>query len=196
MATNCIVYYNWAGGSGDNWCDSGLQFCCTTPSPGGTGNITGDPQFVSYYLRDLRLSGSSPCIDAGTNQDWMAGAADWDGKPRIINGRADVGAYECLRPVIDITTADATVKSYITACGIGGTINAFVVGTMWWTNGLTGASGTLAAEATWQVNGILLATGTNAISVCGTNIDGIAASDMVIITRECVPSPATIMIVR
>lgn len=55
-------------------------------------NVTTDPRLRS----DLTLMGTSPCIDAGTNADWMAGATDLAGKPRIINGVVDMGARECV----------------------------------------------------------------------------------------------------
>jgi hypothetical protein len=43
---------------------------------------------------DYRLAQDSPCIDAGTNQDWMTGTTDLAGNPRIQGARADIGAYE------------------------------------------------------------------------------------------------------
>lgn len=90
--TNCIVYYNKAGGLVDNWNGSTLSYCCTTPDPGGTGNNTNQPVFISSSNYRLKLS--SPCINAGTNQSWMVGATDLDGNPRIVNGSVDMGAYE------------------------------------------------------------------------------------------------------
>jgi len=66
------------------------------------GNITNDPQFVSLSTGNFHLSAGSPCIGAGTNMDWMVGASDLDGHPRIIGGRVDLGAYEY--------TSDATTN--------------------------------------------------------------------------------------
>ena len=43
---------------------------------------------------DFHLKSTSPCIDAGVVQSWMAGAEDLDGKPRTVNGTVDMGAYE------------------------------------------------------------------------------------------------------
>jgi len=43
---------------------------------------------------DYHLLEGSPCIDAGTNLDWMAGATNLDGNPRIHDGWADMGCYE------------------------------------------------------------------------------------------------------
>ncbi|MDP6525269.1 MAG: right-handed parallel beta-helix repeat-containing protein [Kiritimatiellia bacterium] len=60
----------------------------------GTGNTTNDPHFVNAGAGDYRLSPSSPCINAGLNMTWMAGAEDLDGNERIIGVLVDMGAYE------------------------------------------------------------------------------------------------------
>jgi parallel beta-helix repeat protein len=57
---------------------------------GGTGNINADPLFADA---DLRLSTGSPCIDAGDNSV-VTVTTDLDGRPRIVNGTVDMGAYE------------------------------------------------------------------------------------------------------
>jgi hypothetical protein len=69
----------------------------------GTGNITNDPQFVDAANGNYRLSPGSPCIDAGTNQAWMANITDLDGNPRIVNGTVDIGACEFTPPVWNIS---------------------------------------------------------------------------------------------
>jgi len=69
------------------------------------GNITNNPLFVSiittnqgtnYVYGDARLLDGSPCINTGTNQDWMTAtnAIDLDFYPRIINSIVDMGVYE------------------------------------------------------------------------------------------------------
>ena len=90
---NCIVYYNTAS-SGSNYYGCTLNYCCTTPDPGGVGNITNEPLFVNYAGGNLRLQSNSPCINTGINQDWMTGSTDLDGNPRIRRSRVDMGAYE------------------------------------------------------------------------------------------------------
>ncbi len=70
----------------------------------GEGNIDENPQFVDilgpdYRSRteddDLRLSSTSPCVDAGDpNYVLEPNETDLDGNRRIINGRVDMGAYE------------------------------------------------------------------------------------------------------
>jgi hypothetical protein len=53
-----------------------------------------DPQFLDWASGNYRLASTSPCIDAGFNQEWMFGAYDLDGNPRIRNETVDMGAYE------------------------------------------------------------------------------------------------------
>ena len=92
---NCIVYYNNASDKSDYDNSSTLDYCCTLPMPtSGAGNITNEPSFANRLAGDYHLAANSPCIDAGTNQAWMVGATDLDGRPRIIGERVDMGAYE------------------------------------------------------------------------------------------------------
>ena len=82
-----------------------LNYSCTTPDPGGIGNIINDPRFVNAAAGDYHLQPISPCINAGTNQDWMIGATDLDGNPRIdASGRVDMGAYEYQGPIVSAVT--------------------------------------------------------------------------------------------
>jgi len=75
----------------DNYVGGIIRWTCTAPLPTGTGNISVDPLFEegSYHI-----SSNSPCIDAGTNMDWMWTAFDFDGDPRINGTTVDMGAYE------------------------------------------------------------------------------------------------------
>jgi len=90
---NCIVWGNTAPNNAnyDNRCT--FYNSCTTPSPGGTGNITQNPLFVSSSSGNYRLQASSPCVNKGNNAHAF-GHFDLDGRPRIINGTVDMGAYE------------------------------------------------------------------------------------------------------
>jgi len=98
---NCIVYYNTASRSGDNWYSTRpmYSYTCTTPNPGGDGNITNAPAFIDPDAGNFRILATSPCIDAGSN-DFVSEAVDIDGNPRIIDGdldgvaTVDMGAYE------------------------------------------------------------------------------------------------------
>jgi PKD repeat protein len=91
--SNCIVCYNTAL-EGANWYRAMLQYCCTTPLPSGTGNITNAP-LISSALCPHLLTGS-PCIDAGLND--CAIGVDIDGQPRIANGTVDIGCDEYTPP--------------------------------------------------------------------------------------------------
>jgi PKD repeat protein len=93
VINNCIVYYNTSA-SYANHRDSTMTYSCTTPSILGTGNISSLPRFENTSAANYRLSVQSPCVNTGNNQDWMFGATDLEGKPRIRNGTVDMGAYE------------------------------------------------------------------------------------------------------
>jgi hypothetical protein len=56
---------------------------------GSNGNIREDPLFVDPDSGNLRLDGSSPCIDAGTNSASGIQATDYEGDARIIDGDQD-----------------------------------------------------------------------------------------------------------
>ena len=67
---------NLAPGSGD------IQYSCIAPPPTGTGNFEADPLFVA--TNDFHLRAGSPCVDAGTNEIWMAENQDIDGQRRVF----------------------------------------------------------------------------------------------------------------
>jgi hypothetical protein len=94
--TNCIVTDNRRRVEGywiiENYAASTLRFSCASPVAPGEGNIDVNPMFLSET--NFHLKTASPCINIGTNQDWMIGALDIDGHPRIFNGQVDMGAYE------------------------------------------------------------------------------------------------------
>jgi hypothetical protein len=93
MITNSIIYHNRAFNRADNVDSlSACGYTCTTPLQTGTGNFTNDPQVAG--LRNPRLTETSPCLNAGTNQGWMATAVDLDGKTRVIGTRVDIGCDE------------------------------------------------------------------------------------------------------
>jgi hypothetical protein len=107
---NCILMGNsvsdFSGGGsgtgGGNYAGGMLTYCCTTPDPGGIGNITNAPLFVDEANGDLRLQCNSPCINAGDNS-YATNATDLDGNPRISGGTVDIGAYEYQWPQLTIT---------------------------------------------------------------------------------------------
>ena len=67
----------------------------TNDLTGQGGNIRIDPCFVNGAARDLRLDIGSACIDVG-DPNYVLGPneADFRGRPRINNGRIDIGAIE------------------------------------------------------------------------------------------------------
>jgi hypothetical protein len=91
---NCIVYFNRALLGGPNYLFGTHNYCCTSPLPGGPGNLTNAPLFVDTNgWSDLRLPATSPCVNAGNNE-FAAGMTDLEGNPRIVGGTVDLGAYE------------------------------------------------------------------------------------------------------
>lgn len=98
---NCIVYSNMAPNNA-NYEDTFFEYSCSMPLPAGTGNKAALPVFVAagtgygsrHIAGNYRLQAASPCVNTGTNLAWMAMATDPDGKPRVIGGRVDMGAYE------------------------------------------------------------------------------------------------------
>jgi hypothetical protein len=101
---NCIVYLNTASAGANYGTNSSLEFCCTTPLPtNGLGNITiyGNKEektlFADYAGGNLRLQSNSPCINAGNNR-YESCTPDLDGRPRVVGGTVDIGAYEFPAP--------------------------------------------------------------------------------------------------
>lgn len=126
---NSIVYSNWGYCASTpvmiNYIHSPplygfLQYSCTTPHPGGDGNITDDPRFVNAGEGIYRLQPSSPCINAG-NSAYAPGTTDLDGNPRIQQGSVDMGAYE-FQPMTNYLGWSLQIPSGAIApeqCGLG-----------------------------------------------------------------------------
>lgn len=89
--TNCIVYYNIAANYNGPVV---FSHSCTTPLPGGTGNLSAVPQLLPD---GVRLANTSPCRGAGTNlvsgtdlfgQPWAnppsIGCSEWQATPNIL----------------------------------------------------------------------------------------------------------------
>ncbi len=72
---NCIVYHNNARAQGNNWYEGSLAYCCTTPAPGGTGNVTADPLLLSAS----HICTDSPCVGAGSSDSAVGTDIDGDG---------------------------------------------------------------------------------------------------------------------
>jgi hypothetical protein len=92
--SNCISYYNSAAFSENYYYLVSLNHCNTFPMPNdGAGNFTNQPLFIDVINGNLRLRTNSPCINAG-NPSPFPGTIDLDGRPRVVGGQVDVGAYE------------------------------------------------------------------------------------------------------
>ncbi len=69
-----------------------VSYSCVEGGYTGTNNISTDPQFADA---DLRLSETSPCIEAGNNDAVpVTLITDLDENPRIAGCFVDMGAYE------------------------------------------------------------------------------------------------------
>jgi len=86
-------------------------------------------------------------------------------------------------PWLDVTTASGTVAYESVSITIAGTNNHHVVGTVVWSNTLTGSGGSFAAVRSWEIAGAGLDVGVNTITVVGTNMYGEAAADQITIRR-------------
>ena len=81
----------------------GTESCythCAVPGGFGTACVTGDPLFRDAEHGNFRLRPQSPCVNAALRLDWMTGALDRDGQPRIHRpalrrSGPDIGCYEC-----------------------------------------------------------------------------------------------------
>jgi parallel beta-helix repeat protein len=100
---NCTIADNYADndGGGVEWVHGGLiaNTIISFNVPNSAGGVysncfSGDPLFMNHEANDYRLLPGSPCMNAGTNQNWMIGATDLDGNERIIGSSVDIGAYE------------------------------------------------------------------------------------------------------
>jgi len=58
----------------------------------GSDYMEGDPKFMDISGSDFHLQGNSPAIDNGSSVD--APGEDFDGNPRPVGGKYDIGAYE------------------------------------------------------------------------------------------------------
>jgi len=174
--TNCIVYYNTAGTS-NNIYRGKAGYCCTTPDPGGIGNITNEPAFVDYLNGNYLLTSISPCINVGNNT-YATNATDLAGKPRIIDGIVDIGAYE-FRP---------TYVHYVWT-------NSPSPATPF-TNWLTAAHDIQSAiDASFDGDTVIVTNGTynaGGLVVCGTMTNRIAVASAIIVSSVTGPAQTII----
>ena len=144
---NSIVYSNIAPAS-PNWHTNAavrVEHTCTTPVIGGAGNLTNEPGFLGGG--DYHLAANSPCLNTGSNLAWMGSAADLEGRPRLMAGRVDRGAYE--RPgtyYVSLSGAHQTpfTNWFSAATNISSALAVAQAGeTIWVTNGSYSSTGVL-----------------------------------------------------
>ena len=73
-----------------------ITYSCASNLTTGEGNLTCDPCFVGNRRgkAPFSLSSSSTLLNAGLLLDWMNGATDLDGAPRVAGPRPAMGCYE------------------------------------------------------------------------------------------------------
>jgi hypothetical protein len=128
---NCVLWNNSDSGGMDESAQvhsvttmATIDYCCIqgwTGNFGGTGNIDADPCFVEpgywdpnevWVDGDYHLLPCSPCINTG-DPDYIAepNETDLDGRPRVIGGRIDMGAYEFNHVPLADAGPDRTVEA-------------------------------------------------------------------------------------
>ena len=91
---NLIVWGNEAPEISELNDPSAFSYSCSPALTAGVNhNLAGDPLFRRPANGDWRLRAKSPCVEAGCKSDWMRGATDLRGTPRLV-GAPDMGAYE------------------------------------------------------------------------------------------------------
>jgi len=80
-----------------------IAYCCSPSLTSGVdGNIAGIPAFKDRAAFNYTVRADSKTVDAGLNQDWMSGATDLAGNPRIKRATVDIGCYECVAAGLSI----------------------------------------------------------------------------------------------
>ncbi|GEM_PF-686275 len=183
-----IVYYN-AAPTNENFYRYGTiaaQDSCVYPKLGNPC-ITNEPQFVNVD-GDYHLQASSPCINAAPVYNWMNGAEDLDGNPRVSGGYVDMGVYEVdTDPVVTITNPAGIVAYQTAQTGLGGSNSQWVAGMLWWSNAATETEAVLgpySGATNWTIAAIGVTNGDNLIIVSGSNLWGYVTNDSVTIHRE------------
>ncbi|MGD8627404.1 MAG: right-handed parallel beta-helix repeat-containing protein, partial [Anaerolineae bacterium] len=163
-------------------------------SPGllpGPGSISANPRFAAPDSYDLHLSGASPCIDAG--QPGVAQPPeDYEGNPRPMGPRYDVGAFEYVLSGAKAGPATAGPGEAITYTltvannGLGDQFNVLVTDTLHsyldYAGGLAYSSGTgqyLPASRTISWMGDVPAGSTVYITFTARITDWLAAGTVV-----------------
>lgn len=157
---NSIVYHNTASGH-PNYAISTLRYSCTTPDPGGLGNITNDPMLVSF----ADISMDSPCYRMA--EDGNSSGTDLDGDP--WRDPPSMGADE--PSSISTGQLSAVIAAPFTSVSVGfrmpltARIQGRAAGTIWDFGDGTGASNRMFTSHAWT------GTGTFAVALTTWNAD-------------------------
>ncbi|MBR1920802.1 MAG: DUF2341 domain-containing protein [Kiritimatiellae bacterium] len=111
-ATNTVAWGNFAGGTTGELAEDDIgannganvvfshslapEFADAEATAGWTVDAckSGDPLFRDFDGGDFTFGGRSPLANAGERAEWMTGASDLAGNPRL-SGRPDIGCFEC-----------------------------------------------------------------------------------------------------
>lgn len=74
--------------------DTGAEYAPLALDTASFANCSTDADCYFFRKGKLRIKASSPCRDAGADEDWMLYATDLNGKPRIYSRHVDIGAVE------------------------------------------------------------------------------------------------------
>jgi hypothetical protein len=110
------------GGSGASW----------TASTGTDlgWNIDRNPLFLNAATGSFALQTGSPCLDVGVADTSGLGlpAVDLAGKPRIVGGIVDMGAFEGIAPEAVRMSASASRPAALSGRMVGRTVRIFLAG--------------------------------------------------------------------
>ena len=105
VVRNTIIWGNTTAGGLSNWAIKNttgytIEHVVTVPAMAGTGNTDADPLFRDFENGDYHPTLGS-ARNAGVTLDWMEGAKDIDGNPRIAEGIPDIGCHEYVPAALD-----------------------------------------------------------------------------------------------
>jgi uncharacterized repeat protein (TIGR01451 family) len=181
VVRNCIIHNNPIGNYTAHAYSSApipisFTYCVSEGSQNGEGNLVGNPDFFDEASGDFRLKVESPCINAGTNQSWMANATDMVNVSRILGSRVDIGAYEgnVSVPGLGITAPNGgnNMTSMVAQIMLNGVVSGPTPLILSWSNSASCLSGSIALPfgvtnglRSWQTGLLTLSTGVQDIVV-------------------------------
>ena len=96
--SNCSIVNSIIRGHIDDIAETPVSVTYCNISDGSFADQLGvqsaDPCFRKPLAGDYTLKGSSPCIDSGVVEPWMAASTDLLGNKRLVGKKPDLGCYE------------------------------------------------------------------------------------------------------